>query len=263
MSEILDQPARIVHESDRREEGTVHVLTVSNPAKLNILNSEMMDQMRTLLKRCADDPLGRVVVIRGAGKKAWIGGADIQEMAQLDFATAVDFIRNLHSVCQAVRSCPLPVIAAIRGYCLGAGLEVAASCDLRLAAEDSSYGMPEVRVGLPSVIEAALLPMIIGVGRARELVLTGRIVDANEVWRWGLLNGLVPDLGLDALVDVRVDDIMQAAPGAVRLQKRMCNIWDERALNDSIEAGAAIFAGAFESGEPTEYMQRFLARRRK
>ncbi len=133
----------VLHEMDPREKGVVHTITVSNPAKLNVLDSSLMQALRSTLRRCGEDPEARVVVLRGAGTHAWVGGADIREMAALDADGAVRFIRRLQSVFQMVRDIPVPVVAVIRGYCLGAGLELAACCDLRLGCEDSSYGMPE------------------------------------------------------------------------------------------------------------------------
>ena len=140
---------RIQHHFDEHEDGTVHTLCVNNPQRLNILNSETMQSLRDCLQTISEDDHARVLILRGSGNKAWIGGADIREMAQLEPGSAKAFISQIHQLCEAIRTLPIPVIAAIRGYCLGAGLEVAVSCDLRLAADNSSYGMPEVRVGLP------------------------------------------------------------------------------------------------------------------
>jgi enoyl-CoA hydratase/carnithine racemase len=252
--------AEVLHEIDEREKGVVHTVTVSNPSKLNVLNSPMMVTLRKTLEHCAADPRARVVVLKGAGHDAWIGGADVREMAGLDPDGAEAFIRTLQGVCQCIRRLPIPVVAVIRGYCLGAGLEVAACCDLRLACQDSSFGMPEVKVGLPSVIEAAILPRLIGIGRTRDLVLTGRLIDARVAWRWGLLDGLVPEPALDALAASRVDDLLEAAPNALRLQKRLCRIWEEHSLTDSINAGITAFRRAYETDEPQTYMARFLRR---
>jgi enoyl-CoA hydratase/carnithine racemase len=165
-------------------------------------------------------------------------------------------------VCRALRELPVPAIAAIRGWCLGAGLEIAACCDLRLAAEGSRFGMPEVRVGLPSVIEAAVLPGLIGAGRARDLVLTGRVVEGEEALRWGLVDALVPGDGLDALVDTRTGEILAGAPRALRLQKRLCRAWEELPLEEAIEQGVRAFADAFRTPEAREYLERFVNRER-
>lgn len=255
--------AEVLHEVQQRNEGVIHTVTVSNPAKLNVLDSQMMLTLKDTLKKCAQDSKGRVVVLRGAGDNAWIGGADIREMAALTPDSAEKFIRTLQGVCQTIRHLPIPVIAVIRGYCLGAGLELAACCDLRLGGQDSSYGMPEVKAGLPSVIEAAVLPRIIGIGRTRDLVMTGRLIDARVAWRWGLLDGLVPEPALDAMAASRVDDFLEAAPNALRLQKRLCRIWEEQPLTDAIKSGIAAFRKAYETDEPHRYLARFLERDRK
>jgi enoyl-CoA hydratase/carnithine racemase len=256
----MTSTGQIDHARDAREAGSVHTITVANPDKLNILDSTAMDEMDATLARVAEDRDARVVVLRGKGQRAWIGGADIREMALLDEHSALAFIGRLHGVCQQIRELPVPVVAAIRGWCLGAGLEVAACCDLRLAAAGSRFGMPEVRVGLPSVIEAAVLPRIIGIGRARDLVMTGRIVDADEAWHWGLLDGLVPDADLDALVERRTGEILAGAPGAMRQQKALCRAWEEQPLTSAIATGIEAFGAAFRGDEPRRYLQRFLAR---
>jgi len=252
---------RILHTVDTRERGAVHTITVNNPGKLNILNSATISALRAAIIRAAHDDGARVVVLRGAGERAWIGGADIREMATLDADSAVAFIRRLQELCHTVRTVPVPVIAAIRGYCLGAGLEVAACCDLRLAAEGARFGMPEVRVGLPSVIEAAVLPRLIGIGHARDLVMTARIVEAAEAQRWGLLDALVPAAELDAVVDTRVAEILAGAPHAMRAQKMLCRAWEEQPLSDAIETGVRAFGEAFRSNEPRTYLNDFLNRK--
>ena len=122
----------------------------------------------------------RAVVLTGAGDRAFIGGADLNELGGLCADSARLFITRLHYACKAIRECPVPVIGRINGFCLGAGLEVAASCDFRAAAEGARFGMPEVVMGLPSVIEAALLPGLIGWGRTREMLLTGAVYSARR-----------------------------------------------------------------------------------
>ena len=133
----------------------------------------------------ADPELRAGRSLSGAGERAFVGGADINELAALDRDSARDFITLVHRCCDAFRRLPVPVIARIDGYALGAGLELAAACDLRVASERSHFGMPEVRIGIPSVVEAALLPRLIGAGRARRLLLTGETIDAADRARLG------------------------------------------------------------------------------
>lgn len=252
---------RILHTVDARDAGTVHTITVNNPAKLNILDTATIKTLRATLLEAGGDPRARAVVLRGAGERAWIGGADIREMATLDADSAVAFIRRLQELCHSVRTVPVPVLAAIRGYCLGAGLEVAACCDLRLAAHGARFGMPEVRVGLPSVIEAAVLPRLIGIGHARDLVMTARTIEADEAQRWGLLDALVPAHELDAVLDTRVAEILAGAPHALRAQKKLCRAWEEQPLSDAIETGVRAFGAAYRTGEPRTYLHEFLNRK--
>ncbi len=149
----------------------------------------------------AADPELRLVILTGAGGRAFAGGADLGEIAALDHAGARRFITLVHRCCEVFRRLPVPVIARIDGFALGAGLEIAAACDLRVASEGSVFGMPEVRVGIPSVVEAALLPGLIGRGRARRLLLTGETINAAEALAWGLVDALAPADRLDEAVD--------------------------------------------------------------
>ncbi len=253
----------ILCDIDRQPRGSVYRLTVSRPARLNVLSSAMLQALRRALAEIARDGDARLVILAAADSKAWIAGADIGEMRHLGKQSAAEFIQRLHGVCNAVRQLPVPVLARISGYCLGAGLELAASCDLRLASDDSRFGMPEVRVGIPSVIEAALLPRLIGIGRARDLVLTGRLVDAQDAYAWGLIDALAPRDALDVVVQDRVHHILDAGPRAIRLQKELCRRWEELPLSAAIAAGVETFSRAFEHDEPSIYMERFLRARNK
>lgn len=247
----------IMREDDR---GAVAVVTVDRVTKLNVMTGAMCRDLTAQLSALGSRDDLRVVVLRGAGERALIGGADIVEMAALDPKTARAFITDLHHVCNAVRSLPVPVIARMRGYCLGGGLEIAASCDFRIAAEDARMGMPEVQVGIPSVIEAALLPELIGWGRARRLVFTGEMIDAAKACEWGLVEEVVAADTLDDAIDQACDAIMAAGPGAIRAQKALMAKWRNLSLDAAIEAGIDAFEAAFETDEPQRYMRRFLDR---
>jgi enoyl-CoA hydratase len=205
----------------------------------------------------------RVVVLRGAGDRAFIGGADIAEMGALDEASARGFITMVHQSCEALRRIPVPVLASIRGYTLGAGLEIAASCDLRVAASDARFGMPEVRVGIPSVVEAALLPTLIGWGRARRLLLTGETIDAAQALTWGLVEEVVPSHELDVAVERVLVSILACGRRAVRLQKELIREWEDSTLADAIERGVDSFVRAWETDEPAQRMTAFLEAQRR
>ncbi len=136
----------------------------------------------------------------------------------------------MHRSCNALRELPVPVIARVNGYALGAGLEVAAACDLRIASSNAVFGMPEVKVGIPSVVEAALLPGLIGWGRTRELLLFGENIDAATALAWGLVEQVVAPDALDAAVEARLDALLAAGPQAVRLQKKLIRQWEDMTL---------------------------------
>lgn len=228
---------------------------------LNVLGSAEVESLTRSVASLAGREDLRLAVLTGAGEKAFIGGADIEEMAKFTPAGARAFITNLHRLCQAIRDLPVPVIARIRGYCLGGGLEVAAACDLRVAGDDARFGMPEVKVGLPSVIEATLLPLLIGWGRAREIIYTGRIFGAGEALQMGLVEKVVPADELDAALAEWVTAILECSPQAIRAQKELFRQWEKLPPTEAAEASIPVFARCFESGEPNEYLQKFLKKK--
>lgn len=246
---------------DERPQGAVAHVTIENAAKLNTLDSHLMiafiGEFEALAKR---DDL-RAVVLTGAGAKAFIGGANILEMATLDAERAQAFITLVHRSCDALRELPVPVIARVNGYALGAGLEVAAACDLRVASSNAVFGMPEVKVGIPSVVEAALLPGLIGWGRTRELLLFGENIDAATALAWGLIEQVVSPNALDAAVEARLSALLAAGPQAVRLQKKLIRDWEDMTLSQAVRAGIESFTRSYATDEPARMMATFAKRR--
>jgi enoyl-CoA hydratase len=237
-------------------------LTICNAGSLNILGSAVINGVREGLEALAGDRQIRVLVMAGESEKSMIGGADIKEMAKLDQASAEKFITGLRDLCEAVRAFPAPVIARMPGWCLGGGLEVAAACDFRIAAHDAKFGMPEVRVGIPSVIHAALLPRLIGWGRARWLVMTAGTIDAPTALAWGLVDVVAPDGGLDAAVEKTVTALLECGPDALRAQKALLRQWEELPLKESVDLSIGVFGRSFLTGEPQRLMQAFVDRKR-
>jgi enoyl-CoA hydratase/carnithine racemase len=241
-------------------------LEVSEPRRLNIVGTPALESLSRALVEVAGVGLDgglRALVLRGGGERAFIGGADLRELSALDEESARVFITRLHGVCRSLRELPVPVIAAIRGYCLGAGLEVAASCDMRVATTDSVFGMPEVLVGIPSVIEAALLPQLVGWGRAREMMLTGRTYDASEALAMGLVEETVPPDSLGAAVERRLEWVGRASPRALAAQKELFMVWERGSLADGIAAGVDALAAAYRWPDARERMREFLLRKRE
>jgi enoyl-CoA hydratase/carnithine racemase len=246
---------------DRDARGVVR-LTICNAGSLNILGSAVIGGVREGLLALAGEPAIRVLIIAGQSEKSMIGGADIKEMVMLDQASAEKFITGLRDLCEAVRNFPSPVIARMPGWCLGGGLEVAAACDFRIAAHDAKFGMPEVRVGIPSVIHAALLPRLIGWGRARWLVMTAETIDAATALAWGLVDVVAPEGGLDAAVEHTVKALLQCGPQALRSQKALLRQWQELPLTESVNLSIGVFGKSFLTDEPKRMMQGFIDRKR-
>ncbi len=256
----MEKPeSQILLHRDQRQRGVIAYLTINNPRHLNAMNSALMDSfVATMNELAAEDDL-RAVVLSGAGPKAFIVGADINEIAGIkDAAQATSFITRLHGCCDAIRNLPVPVIARIHGYSFGGGLEIAAACDLRIASEAATFGMQEVKLGIPSVIEAALLPMLVGWGRAREIMLLGETFTAAEALDWRLVERVVPASALDAAVETWLGKLLTSAPRAVRLQKRLIRQWEDLPLADAVQAGIDAFAEAYATDEPATAMRAFL-----
>ena len=254
------EPQKIHVRLDKRPQGVVAYLTVDNARALNAMNSALMDEFTAAMTELAGDERLRAVVLAGAGAKAFTVGADIKEMAALENAAqAKALIIRLHDCCEAIRNMPVPVMARIHGYCFGAGLEIAASCDVRITSEAASFGMQEVKIGIPSVIEAALLPTLVGWGRAREIVLLGERFSAAEALAWRLVEHVVPAATLDAAVEDWIGKLLTSKPQAVRMQKRLIRRWEDLPLAAAIAAGIETFAAAYETDEPKSAMREFLA----
>jgi len=244
---------------EQHARGRIAFVCVDNPKKLNSLSSPVMAQFADLFHGLAADLALRAVVLSGTGDKAFIGGADIDEMAKLGGpAQARDFILKVHRCCRAIRDTPVPVIAAINGWCLGAGLEIAAACDLRLAADTAQFGMPEVKLGLPSVVEAALLPSLIGWGRTRRILMTGETFGAAAAVAWGLVEEAHPRALLFAAVEDLLDKLLEAEPRAVQIQKALIRAWEDLPVTQGIAAGVEAFEDAWTTDEPARALARFL-----
>ncbi len=245
---------------EQLEDGMVARVTIDRRDKLNAMNSEMMTQLNAAFDGMMSAPDLRAVILDAAGGKAWVGGADVREMGTLTSPSeASAFISRLHSAILSVRNLPVPVVAEIDGYCLGGGMELAAACDLRIASSAAHFGMPEVQVGLPSVIEASLLPGLMGRGRAARLIYTGEVIDAVQAEAWGFVEEVVsrPELG-GAVANV-VANICKAGSRAIRAQKQLMRHWEKVDPDTAAEDSIKVFGAAFETDEPTTRLGRVFA----
>jgi enoyl-CoA hydratase/carnithine racemase len=259
---MTQSPAVHIRLEVREGGARIAFITLDDERRLNAMSASLMSQFVAMMDDLSRDEALRAVVITGAGDRAFVGGADIDEMAGLATPQAARaFIGAVHDCCEAVRACPAPVIARINGFALGAGLELAAACDLRVACDTAVFGMPEVRLGVPSVVEAALLPMLIGWGRTREMLLLGETWDAGRALTIGLVDAVVAFADLDAAVEARIGALLAAGPRAIRLQKALIRAWEGLPLKDAIAAGVDAFAAAFETDEPKTAIAAFRAAR--
>jgi enoyl-CoA hydratase len=241
----------------------VATISIERDEKRNALNTATVNGIADAAEKLTLDKTLRAVVLRSAGTKAFSAGADIGELSSLDQSTAFSFIDNLRRAIQAIFDLPVPVICRIQGACIGGAMEMAAACDLRIASDNAGFCMPEVRVGIPSVIQAALLPRIMGRGRAGWLVLSGDVIDARTAFDWGFIEQIVAPEQLDSAVDEAVASILASAPEAVRTQKRLLKDWDSLPLDQAITASMETFAASYKGDEPAAYMAHIVNRKAK
>lgn len=199
------------------DRGKVRWLTINRPDKLNALNREVLTALEQAFSRAMGDSGVGAVVITGAGEKAFVAGADIAEFQGLSPAQAQALAQRGQELFSAIEQAPKPVIAAVNGFALGGGMELAMACHLRVASENAKFGQPEVKLGLiPGYGGTQRLPRLVGRGRALELLLTGRMIDAATALAWGLVNRVVPLAELHGAVQGLAEEVLAVAPTAVR-----------------------------------------------
>lgn len=240
----------------------IATVTINRPKSLNALNKETLLEMRDCFTALAGDRGVRVVIITGAGEKAFVAGADISFMQPLDPEAGKAFGRLGHEVTRLIEYLPQPVIAAINGFALGGGCELAISCDMRYASTNAKFGQPEVNLGvIPGFGGTQRLPRLIGKGLANELLFSGNIIDAEEACRIGLVNRVFAPENLLAECRALAQKIATRGPGAVRLCKEAVNNGLEMDLSRACVYEADLFAHCFSSLDQKEGMSAFLAKR--
>ncbi len=239
-------------------EGGVARLTLDR-SPLNVLTPALIDALGVAFRELGADPALRVVVLGGSGR-AFSAGVDVAAMRDLDAADARTLIDALRTTIRALEEVPVPTIARLHGHVLGGALELVLACDLRIATASCRLGMPEITVGIPSVIQAALLPGLIGWGRTAELLLGGRPVEATEAERWGLVNRVVEEDALDREVEGWVDRLLALPADALRLQKALLARWRRVDLDTAVTLSMDAFVRAYATGEPRRAMQAFFER---
>ena len=239
----------------------VVVIKLEGRGPLNLLGRETFLTLKAELDRLEEDRSVRAIILTGSGDRAFSAGVDLHQMKDLDAAEAESFITALHGPARKLLTMAVPTIAAIRGPCLGGALELVLACDIRIAADDAVLGLPEVLVGIPSVIEASLLPPTIGLGRARRLLLTGETVDAPEALAMGMVDRVVsPDELMDA-ANQTANQFLGMSREVLASQKTIVAKWLELGEEESAEFTIKEFARIFTTPIPHEGMSAFLEKR--
>ena len=240
---------------------TTAALSITDAGVLNVLSTPVIQGLIQALSELAENKELHCLVLRGSGSRAFVAGADIKELASLNAGTGRAFISGLRDLCNAVRHFPVPVIVRLEGHTLGGGLELAMAGDLRIAADNAVVGMPEVKVGIPSVIHAAMMPAQIGTTRAAWLLLTGENIAATQAQEWGLINECVPEARLDERILEIAAGLAEVGPMVLRQQKRLLRRWERMTLDAAVDDSIAEFGAAFQTGEPQQHMNAFLQRK--
>ncbi|MDF2928128.1 MAG: Crotonyl-CoA hydratase [Anaerospora sp.] len=244
------------------KEGSIGLLTINRPKVLNALNRETMTEICQVVGKIATDPEVAVLIITGAGEKSFVAGADISEMRTLSALEGRAWSKFSQATFNAIENLPQPVIAAVNGYALGGGCELAMSCDIRIASEKAKFGQPEVLLGVVAAFAGTQrLPRLVGKGRAKELLFTGDQIDAAEACRIGLVNKVVPAGELLTAAKALAAKIISRGPVAVQLCKAAVN----EGLDMDLESGQAyeaeVFGLCFATADQKEGMNAFVEKR--
>ncbi|MDX2494532.1 MAG: enoyl-CoA hydratase-related protein [Desulfuromusa sp.] len=240
----------------------IAIVTINRPKAMNALNEKTLVELQDAFISFAEDDTAQVIIITGSGEKAFVAGADIAAMQPLSALEARKFAKLGHQVMRHIEACPKPVIAAVNGFALGGGCELALGCDIRIASDNARFGQPEVNLGvIPGFGGTQRLARLIGKGRALELIFTGAMIDAAEAYRIGLANKVVP---LDQLLETAkkmADSIIRKGPYAVRLAKEAVRNGLELDLERANQYEAELFGLCFATADQKEGMQAFLEKR--
>jgi enoyl-CoA hydratase len=234
--------------TERRGADLLHI-TLNRPEKRNALSQSLIERLTDELRRADTDPAIRRVVLTGAGP-SFCAGVDLHEFATGSVDSARTLIVALKELCATVRRLSKPVACAIQGHCRGGALELAACCDFRIATPDAQLGLPEVQLGIPSVIDAVMLGHLVGVGWARELLLTGEPISGETAYHRGLVNRLAPPADIVEVAAHILGQVTRHLPAAIAAQKRLHQQWLDLSYEPAVERSVDALLDAFRSGQP-------------
>lgn len=244
------------------KKGPTAYVTLNRPKVMNALNARTISELKTVFEDARDDSAVRGVIFAGAGDKAFAAGADIGEMAADTSLTAEAKTRAGQAVTTLIENLGKPVIAAVNGFALGGGCELAMACTIRLASETAKFGQPEVKVGImPGYGGTQRLARLVGKGRALQLILTAAVIDAQEAYRIGLVNEVVPASELIARAEAILKQIYANAPVGVKFSLEAVNKGVETSLEEGLLLEASFFAICAGSEDKKEGTSAFLAKR--
>jgi enoyl-CoA hydratase len=238
--------------------GAVGTIVLDNPERMNIIDTRSLSRLGTLLAETEGDGSVRVIII--AGIRHFCAGADVRELKEKDPGTAGMFAGLGQGVCDQIEKMSKPVIAAVDGYALGAGCEIALACDLRIASARAKFGQPEINLGLiPGFGGTQRLARVVGIGRAKDMVLSGRVIGADEAGAIGLVNRVVDDGELPGQAEETAAFLARKSPVALRLAKVLIN--EQQEIKKGLQREAASFADCFSSEDYREGIEAFLEKR--
>lgn len=243
---------------DGPDDGVV-VMTINRPGNLNALTVELRHRLIEALRSFADDDRARVAILTGAGRRAFSAGQDLAEAREFDGERVDDWIDEWEELFDACLSCPKPLVAAVNGYAVGASLQLAAMCDIRIASDSARVGLPEVDDAIPCITGTWALADLIGHGLIADLILTGRLIDARYAERLGLFSHVVPPAQLLPLAQSIARDLAAKPPLAIGLNKANLRRLRWSSWPDAANEAKRAHGAAFGSGEPRESMDSFLS----
>lgn len=242
---------------------TVGVLTINRPKMLNSLDLETLSEIAVGVKTLEDNKEVKAIIITGSGDRAFVAGADIATMKTMTAADADEFISQGHRCMLEIENCTKPVIAAVNGFALGGGTELALACDFVYASVNAKFGLPEVKLGIfPGFGGTQRLPRAVGVSRARELIFSGKSITADEAYMWGLVSKVVPADKLMNEVMNAAKEIANNAPLAVGFAKHAINIGLSKSFDKGLDLERQTFFKCFETLDRKEGMTAFIEKRK-
>jgi enoyl-CoA hydratase/carnithine racemase len=233
-------------------------ITFDRPGKLNVLHAEDLPGLRDVIVNLDPDVTG--LVFTGAGERAFSAGMNVEAFTGLDPASAKAFIGQLAAVMRAIRQAPVVTVAAVSGYCLGGAFELALACDLRVVTTTAAFGLPEIKVGVPSVIDAALLPAFVGLGKAREMILTGDAYRLEELPPNCIANVVAEPGQLTEATERLLERTATHTRTVTAAQRRLFDVWLNHPLDEAVELSTDEFAGTFGAQETREQIERHYRR---